>query len=147
MADDSLYDQTIKDLARSGIGAGSLTDADGRGRADTPLCGDRAEVDIRLDAEGRVAEWKHRVRGCLICQASASALAEAVVGQSAVGVAAGEAALRALLAGDGQPLAALPAFAAFTMFEPLRPHRSRHGCALLPFVAAARAFSAVAARP
>ena len=70
------------------------------------------------------------MRGCLLCQASASALASVAAGRDAAGVeAARRDALRALGREEGAP--AEP----FAAFAPVKPHKSRHECVLLPFEA------------
>ena len=123
-----LYQQALIDLARAAHGAGTLAAPDGSALRDSPLCGDRVRLQVALDA-GRVKAIAHDVKGCLLCQAAAS-----LVGLHGVGLNAEEAqALRgqvsAALAGAAPP-AGWPEIA---VFEPVRPHRNRHGCVLLPF--------------
>ncbi len=137
--EDQLYGETVKALAASAFGAGRLADAQGRGRAASPLCGDRADIEVRLAADGTIAALAHQVRGCLVCRAAAAALAQAAPGQAAESVAAAHRALAALLTASvtpPEPFAGLPAFAAFQAFAPLRRHRARHECALVPLRAA-----------
>lgn len=45
-----------------------------------PLCGDRIEVQLRLDSEGKVQEAWFDGEGCVISQASASMLTEKIEG-------------------------------------------------------------------
>lgn len=47
-----------------------------------PLCGDKIHVDLRLDKDGRVAEAWFDGDGCVISQASASMLIEAIEGKT-----------------------------------------------------------------
>ncbi|MEM6979249.1 MAG: iron-sulfur cluster assembly scaffold protein, partial [Planctomycetota bacterium] len=47
-----------------------------------PLCGDKIRVDLKLDNNGRVAEAWFDGEGCVISQASASMLIEAVEGKT-----------------------------------------------------------------
>lgn len=126
---DQLYQDRIVALAKAGTGAGKLANPTKSARRDNPLCGDRVAIDVRLQ-NGRIAEIAHQVRGCLLCQASASALASIAVGKDAAGIeAVRDDAERAV--GRKQGTAGEP-FAAFT---PVATHKSRQECVLLPFEA------------
>jgi nitrogen fixation protein NifU and related proteins len=93
------------------------------------LCGDRVTIDVKLD-DGKIAEIAHQVRGCLLCQASAVALASSAVGRDASGVAElRHDAERAIGREAGK------AHEPFDAFEPVANHKSRHECVLLPFEA------------
>jgi nitrogen fixation NifU-like protein len=138
--DDSLYQQTLLDLARSADGAGSLARPQASATLDNPVCGDRVTIELSLEAN-RVAELAHTVRGCVLCAATAG-----VIGRHAPGLAPD--ALRRLreefeaMIRDGGPTPeAWPEFAAF---EPVRTARSRHECVLLPFAALAEALAKTA---
>src|SRR5262245_8300970 len=133
---DQLYQDRIVALAKAKTGAGKLPSPTKSARRDNPLCGDRVVIDVRLDGMGHIAEIAHQVRGCLLCQASASALSSVAVGrdkaaietlrrdaEKAIGRAAGE---------PGEPFAA---------FVPVRAHKARHECVLLPFEALQDALS------
>jgi len=127
---DQLYQDRIVALAKARTGAGKLSDPTKSARRDNPLCGDRVVVDVRLDGEGRILEFAHQVRGCLLCQASASALSAVAVGRDAAGVEAlRHDAERALGREAGEP------HEPFDAFKPVQNHKSRHECVLLPFEA------------
>jgi nitrogen fixation NifU-like protein len=132
---DQLYQERIVALAKAKTGAGKLANPTRTVRRDNPLCGDRVIMDVRLDGNGKVVELAHQVRGCLLCQASASALASIAVGKDAAGIAAvRQDAERAL--GKAEGIAHEP----FAAFEPVKAHKSRQECVLLPFDALADAF-------
>ena len=127
---DDLYQQALLDLARAAHGAGALPSPDGSALRDSPLCGDRVRMQLALEG-GRIQALAHDVKGCLLCQAAAS-----LVGLHGVGLNATEAStlrdqVAAALAGAAPP-AGWPEVA---IVEPVRPHRNRHGCVLLPFEA------------
>lgn len=127
---DQIYQDRIVALAKAKTGAGKLASPTRSARRDNPLCGDRVVVDVRLDEAGKITEIGHQVRGCLLCQASASALASVAVGRNAAGIEKIRLdADRALGRDEGEPG---EPFAAFT---PVRSHKSRHECVLLPFEA------------
>jgi nitrogen fixation NifU-like protein len=93
-------------------------------------------IDVALDREGRIAEIAHQVRGCLLCQASASALASIAVGRDASGIAD--------LRQDAERAVGRQAGKArepFAAFVPVRDHKSRQECVLLPFEALKDALS------
>jgi len=69
---EQLYQERIVALAKAKTGAGKLASPTKSARRDNPLCGDRVTIDVKLDGQGRIAEIAQQVRGCLLCQASAS---------------------------------------------------------------------------
>ena len=133
---DELYQARIVTLAKSKTGAGKLATPTKSARRDNPLCGDRVTIDVMVDDTGHISEIAHQVRGCLLCQASASALASVAVGRDAAGIEKvrldSERAIGREEGEAGEP------FAAFT---PVKSHKSRHECVLLPFEALKEALS------
>jgi NifU-like protein involved in Fe-S cluster formation len=129
---EDLYDAELLRLAREATGAGRLADPHGSATVDNPLCGDRVTMEVRLEG-GRIAALAQHVRGCLLCEASASLLGSAAVGASASEIETARAAAQALLSG-GAP-APDGAFARLELFRPVQPVKSRHSCVLLPFEA------------
>jgi nitrogen fixation NifU-like protein len=124
-----LYQDRIVTLAKSGTRAGRLDPADASLTRDNPLCGDRVTFDIRLDGK-RIAEIAHRVRGCLLCEAAASAIGAHAVGKTAAEIDTVEQSLRALLETQRGGPALWPELEAFA---PVHDYASRHTCVLLPF--------------
>ena len=133
---DQLYQDRIVALAKAKTGAGKLVAPTKSARRDNPLCGDRVTIDVRLDEKGRIQEIAHQVRGCLLCQASASALASVAVGRDAAGIAAvRHDAERAIGREHGE------ATEPFSAFVPVAAHKARQECVLLPFEALKDALS------
>lgn len=122
-------------LAKAKTGAGKLANPTRSVRKDNPMCGDRVTIDVRLD-NGRIAEMAHQVRGCLLCQASAAALASVAVGKDAGGIAAARREVERAL-GREPGMAGEP----FSAFAPVADHKSRQDCVLLPFEALKEALS------
>lgn len=129
MSADDLYQQDILDLANSADGAGRLGAPDGAAQGDSPLCGDRVRMEVRLDG-GRIVALAHETKGCLLCRAAAAAIGRRAVGLDAARVAALRGEVAELFAGQAS---AVPSWPELQCFEPVRAHRSRHGCVLLPF--------------
>ena len=138
MTGDALYHQTLVGLARAARGAGRLPDAGGSAARDNPLCGDQVAVDVRL-ANGRIAAFAQRTRGCVLCEAAASLLGGAAPGRTRAEVEGARAGLSEMLR-EGAPAPGGP-FAELEVFAPVREVRSRHECVLLPFDALLDALS------
>jgi nitrogen fixation protein NifU and related proteins len=127
---EQLYQERIVALAKAKTGAGKLDAATRSARRDNPLCGDRVTIQLNLDDRGHIVELAHQVRGCLLCQASASALAASVVGRDAAGVSELRHQVeRALGREEGGETGV------FEAFTPVSNYKARQECVLLPFEA------------
>jgi nitrogen fixation NifU-like protein len=133
---DALYQKAILDLARAAVGHGKLAAPDASVTIDNPLCGDRVSVDLTL-RDGRVAELAHRVRGCALCEASASAIGSHAIGASEADLAAARDSAASLIAGSAEN----GAWPELAVFRPVREHKSRHRCVMLPFEALLKALA------
>jgi len=78
---DEMYRQVILDHYRNPRHSGRLEHPDAHADGDNPLCGDEISLDVALDGDV-VADIRVTGKGCSISQASASMMAEAVVGKS-----------------------------------------------------------------
>jgi nitrogen fixation NifU-like protein len=134
---DTLYKTDVLRLAAQATGAGKLADATRSVTVDNPLCGDRVTFDVRMGAEGKIAAVGHTVKGCVLCQASASVIGAHAAGESAASLSAVRESLRAMLK-QGAPAPA-GAWAMLATFAPVAGHKSRHECLLLPFEAVIQA--------
>jgi nitrogen fixation NifU-like protein len=137
---DELYHQAILELARKARQAARLEAPQASVTIDNPLCGDRITLDLTL-SDGRIDAIGHKVRGCLLCQASA-----AVIGERAPGRAPDE--LREVSQRLGKAIAGAPdaagsAWPELAAFAPVHAHKSRHECVMLPFEALTRALDQV----
>ena len=81
MSLDELYRQVILDHYRNPRRSGRLQDADAHAEGNNPLCGDEIAVDLKIEGD-RVADAAVLGRGCSISQASASMMAEKIVGMT-----------------------------------------------------------------
>ncbi|HUL58187.1 MAG TPA: iron-sulfur cluster assembly scaffold protein [Anaeromyxobacteraceae bacterium] len=130
MTGDALYHDALLRLARAARGAGRLEAPDGSATRDNPLCGDRVSVEVRL-RDGRVAALAHRVRGCVLCEASASLLGEAAPGRTGADLSAARDRLAAMLRNGAPPPDG--DWSGLSVFTPVRAVPSRHDCVLMPF--------------
>lgn len=126
---DEIYQRAIKELAQAGHGAGRLDAPGASVKLDNPLCGDRITLDLTIE-DGRIAALAHDTKGCLLCRAAAALVGRDAPGRTPAELAAAHAELASLLAGEIEAPTHWPDLA---IFSPVRTHRSRHGCVLLPF--------------
>lgn len=133
-----LYSRRLLDLAARPGPVERLPAPDATATADSPLCGSRISIDLML-RNGVVTAYAHKVRACIIGQAVATIVAEAAIGLSAADLRAGHHILGALLQ-DGTPVPPGP-WSGLQLLAPVRGYPTRHGSALLPFVAIHRALS------
>jgi nitrogen fixation protein NifU and related proteins len=77
---EQLYQRAILTHHEAPRHAGRLDAPTHSADGNNPLCGDRITVSLRLE-DGRVHEVRQEVRGCAICRAAGSLMAEAIAGQ------------------------------------------------------------------
>jgi nitrogen fixation NifU-like protein len=76
-----LYREVLLDYFRSTTRKGKLEPADVRAHGINPVCGDELEITARR-VDGKIAELRYAGHGCVISQASAAMMAEALEGQT-----------------------------------------------------------------
>lgn len=82
MFDDlrDLYQEVILDHGRRPRHGHRLAAYDVTAKGDNPMCGDRVQVFVKYDENGKIAQAGFEGRGCAISIASADLMAETVVG-------------------------------------------------------------------
>ena len=75
-----LYQEVILQHGRHPSHAGKPETYAATAKGDNPMCGDRVQVFLSYDAEGRIVDPRFDARGCAISIASADLMAEAVAG-------------------------------------------------------------------
>lgn len=139
---ESLYQQAILDLSRAAHAAGRLVDPTASVTIHNPLCGDRITLDLKLGDDDVVREIGHRVRGCALCEAAASAIGLHAPGAAPTQLRKACEDIAALIAGRELDLLWPELF----VFRPVRDFKSRHRCVLLPFEALAQGLAQAGAR-
>lgn len=76
-----LYRELILDHARSPRHFGRLEHATHQASGINPLCGDKLRLYLQVDAENRIENSSFEGSGCAISVASASLLADTIIGQ------------------------------------------------------------------
>ncbi|MGD0144425.1 MAG: iron-sulfur cluster assembly scaffold protein [Rhizomicrobium sp.] len=136
---DPLYRKELLRLAADAHGAGRLKEPHVTGHAHNPACGDKVTVDLAL-VHGRIAQVAHETKACILAQASASILGQALKGAARSDVEMLHSSLVSMLAARG-PVPALP-FDGYAAFDGTIEFPSRHRCVLLPVEAVLAAFDA-----
>lgn len=80
--EQDIYEEHVLDHYEDPYHRGGFEEATHAHSGKNPLCGDKIHVDLRLDENGRVAEAWFEGEGCVISQASASMLIEAIEGKT-----------------------------------------------------------------
>lgn len=81
-SEQDIYEEHVLDHYEDPYHRGSLPEATHADAGKNPLCGDEIQVDLKLDANGNVAEAWFEGEGCVISLASASMLIEKMEGKS-----------------------------------------------------------------
>jgi NifU-like protein involved in Fe-S cluster formation len=132
----ALYNSTILRLATSIPHQARLAEAQASAERRSPICGSRVTVDVRLGADGRIAELGQEVRACALGQASAALMGEHAIGRSLAELEEARDALTDFLAGKREEPGDWPGL---EIFAPARPHSARHPSIRLAFEAVAEA--------
>ncbi len=132
---DDIYNKQLKALAKSNHGGGELSSTQNPVSLDNPLCGDRVMLAADVK-EGRIVSVVHNVKGCLLCQAAASAIGAMAPGMKT------DAMLKVCdhmttLFKEDLTYTLLGGWEVLDAFGPVKAHRNRHSCVLLPFQAIA----------
>ena len=131
-----LYNNAILRLATSIPHHARLSQRDASADKRSPICGSRVIVDVRLDAQGRVAALGQEVRACALGQASAALMGQHAVGRSVEELVAARDRLTEYLAGTRDDPGDWPGL---DIFAPARAHSARHPSIRLAFEAVAEA--------
>jgi nitrogen fixation NifU-like protein len=115
---------------------GKLETPTHRVRRDHPLCGDRIDLQLKLSPNSQIQAIKFHGRGCVLSQASASMMTEAVQGKTLAQAHTLAASFQKLLSADEatEPDAAL---GELLVFVPIKDFPSRLSCILLAWQALA----------
>ncbi|WP_025899150.1 iron-sulfur cluster assembly scaffold protein [Sneathiella glossodoripedis] len=127
---EELYQKNLMRLAANATGSQKLENPHFTETLDNPTCGDRITLQVKLE-DGRITELSQDNRSCLLCQASASLLAENAVGLTAEDLHKVIAQIHKILNGEEEH--AETPWEKLEYFTPVHAHKSRHLCVLLPF--------------
>jgi NifU-like protein involved in Fe-S cluster formation len=132
-----LYHNRVLELAADIPHAGRLSNPQGSSLRVSRVCGSTVEVDINVDAEGRVVEIAVEPKACALGQAATSILARHAIGRTLPEIEAARDALRAMLKDGAEPPQG--EFWELRHLQPVREYPPRHTSTMLAFEAAAEA--------
>jgi nitrogen fixation NifU-like protein len=125
-----LYREVLLDYFRSTSRKGKLDPADVRAHGINPVCGDEREITARREG-GRISALRYSGHGCVISQASAAMMAEALEGKTEEKARALVKAFKTMML-ENAPVASLPEeLEALSALEGVRKFPLRVKCATL----------------
>lgn len=139
-----LYHNRVLELAADIPHAGRLVDAEGSSLKVSRVCGSTVAVDVKLDADGRIAEIGVEPKACALGQAATSILASHAIGRSLAEIEAARDALKAMLKDGAEPPQG--EFWELRHLQPVRDYPPRHTSTMLAFEAAAEAIKEALAK-
>lgn len=101
-----LYREVLLDYFRSETRKGTLEPADLRAHGINPVCGDELEITGRREG-GRISQLRYSGHGCVISQASAAMMAEAIEGKTEAEAKSLVKAFKGMMI-ENEPIASLP---------------------------------------
>lgn len=145
MADDdddrlfAFYNQALLRLASQVDLPKRLSNPHLTAHAVSPICGSEVDIDLMIEAGGRITAIGYEVEACALTKSVVAVLVNAAVGKTADEIAAAGETLARMLAGES----ILPSgdFESLKILEPVKDYKARHNSILLPFEAVARAFA------
>lgn len=129
-----LYHNRVLELAADVPHAEELPNADGSSLKVSRVCGSTVKVDVKLDAEGRIADIAVDPKACALGQAATSILAQHAIGRSLSEIEAARDALKAMLKDGAEPPGGI--FWELRHLQPVREYPPRHASTMLAFDAA-----------
>ena len=127
---DDVYNAKILNFAGNIPRMPRLENPDATATAHSKLCGSTVTVDLRVE-NGVVTDFAHDVKACALGQASASIMAQNIVGASAGELRAVRETMRRMLKENGP--APEGRFSDLKYLEPVRDYKARHASTLLTF--------------
>ena len=140
---NDLYNKAILTLAGNIERSGRLTDPDASVFLDSPLCGSRITVDIKMQGD-KISDYAADVKACALGQAASAIMAKHVIGQTGEQLRAVAVAMRAMLKSHAAPPEG--EWRELEVLQPVADYKARHGSVMLPFEAVLKAVDEIAAR-
>src|SRR5579859_8205234 len=140
-----LYREVLLDYFRSTARKGKLDPADVRAHGINPVCGDELEITARREG-GKVAALRYAGHGCVISQASAAMMGEALEGKSEEKVRTLVKAFKSMML-ENAPVSSLPEeLESLSALEGVRKFPVRVKCATLAWNTIAQGLDAAPAK-
>ncbi|MBS8260110.1 iron-sulfur cluster assembly scaffold protein [Roseibium polysiphoniae] len=127
---DDIYNAKILEFAGNIPRLGRLDTPQATAKAHSRLCGSTVVVDLNV-VDGKVSDFAHDVKACALGQASASIMAQHVIGATPDELRELRETMRAMLKDNGP--APEGRFEDLKFLEPVREYKARHASTLLTF--------------
>ena len=138
MSIEGLYAPAILQLARDARDRAPVQRPTARATVSNRFCGDEVRLEVRVE-EGVIREIVCSVHACVLCEASALIMRQAMIGKDDSSLPQAEQFLSDLA--GGSPVTPPAGWEELGKFEPLRRFKSRLDCVLLPLRALRQALS------
>ncbi|MBN2374224.1 iron-sulfur cluster assembly scaffold protein [bacterium] len=129
MNNDLYHDQIIK-WSKKTDNNKRLENPDCSATVSNPLCGDRVTIEVEIEGDV-IKDMSCQIKGCMLCRASGSILAKLAGGMKYSELKNMALDLEQALKSQTDNPESFPE--TYRMFYPVKKHRSRHSCVLLPF--------------
>lgn len=139
-----LYHNRVLELAADIPHGERLADPQGTSLKVSRVCGSTVQVDVKLDADGRIADIGIEPKACALGQAAASILARHAIGRSLEEIEAARDALKAMLKDGAEPPGG--EFWELRHLQPVREYPPRHASTMLAFDAVVEAMQQALAK-
>ncbi len=136
---DDIYNKDVLRLAANISRVEPLESPDARVELRAPLCGSTIKVDLKIE-NSRVTDFGQTIKACALGQASASVVAENIIGKSVEEIQAIRDQMESMLTEDGPPPG--DAWSPLSALAPAKDAKPRHGAILLPFDAVLKGLGA-----
>lgn len=137
-----LYNEKLLALAEQDPLGGRLDAPQATAKVTSPLCGSRITVDLSLSG-GKVADYAQVVRACTLGRASATVMAQHVLGATPQQLRQQREAMQGVLKRGEAP--SPEAWPEIELFLPAKDFKSRHGSVMLAFDAVVKALDEIEA--
>lgn len=137
---NELYNKAILALAGNIARTERLSDPDATVFLDSPLCGSRITVDVKMDGD-KVSDYAADVKACALGQAASAIMAKHVIGQTAEQLYQLAKDMRAMLKDHAAPPTG--EWQELEVLQPVADYKARHGSVMLPFEAVGKAVSEI----
>jgi len=135
---NDLYHDRIIEWSKKTDHDNRLENPDRSATVSNPLCGDRITVELKMEGD-IIKVVSCLVKGCMLCKASGAILAELAGGMKISELKTMALDLELALKSQNDNPESFPE--AYGVFYPVKKHKSRHSCVLLPLNAVIKAFS------
>ncbi len=136
---EDLYAKELLRWAADASRAGTLPEPKRCATVNNAMCGDRVTVEFAIDPTHEIYDCRHDTKACVLTQAAAAMLSAHAPGETADSLSLIKVKIISMLKDGAEPPSGK--WSVFGIFAPVREHKSRHTCVLLPFEAAEKALA------